>query len=94
MSACDKKFRLLQRSERFDHIFRLNSPTTTRSSAARENPVFRDADYAWRGVFSRHVSLLSIVIGHRATTKKYGAVKDKLFPARRSTAQLAVLPLQ
>ena len=27
MSACDKKFRLLQWSERFDHFFRLSSPT-------------------------------------------------------------------
>ena len=53
----------------------------TRSSAARENHVFWDAAYAWRGVFLRHVTLLVIVIGHRATPKKRGAVKDKLFPA-------------
>ena len=39
----------------------------TKSSAARENPGFLDADYAWRG-FLRHVTLLAIVIGHRATS--------------------------
>ena len=36
------------------------------------------------------MSLPAIVIGHRATPKKRGAVKDKLFPAffpRRSAAQ-------
>ena len=41
------------------------------------------------GVFLRHVILLAIVICHRATSKKCGAVKDKLFPAfisQRGTA--------
>ena len=32
-------------------------------------------------VFSWHVTLLAIVIGHGATPRKCGAVKDKLFPA-------------
>ena len=41
---------------------------STKSSAARENPVSLDADYAWR-VFLRHMTLLAIVIGHRATPK-------------------------
>ena len=43
---------------------------------------------AW--VFLRHVTLLAIVIGHRATPKKCGVVKYKLFPdfiSRRGTAQ-------
>ena len=31
--------------------------------------------------FLQHVTVLAIVIGHRATPKKRGAVKDKLFPA-------------
>ena len=39
------------------------------ANPARKNPVFSDADYAWR-VFLQHVTLLAIVIGHRATTKK------------------------
>ena len=43
------------------------------------------------GDFLRHVTLLAIVIGHRATPKKCGAVKDQLFPAffsRRSAVYL------
>ena len=43
-------------------------------------------------VFLRHVTLLVIVIGHRATPKKRGAVKNKTlpsfhFPAQRGEAQ-------
>ena len=54
--------------------------------ARRVKILFFYADYAWR-VFLRHVT---IVTGHRATPKKCGAVKDKLFPAfflRRGAAQ-------
>ena len=75
------------------HAAKFSKRGPTKSSAARESP----DDYAWR-VFLRHVTLLAIVVGHRATPKKRGAVKNKPFPAfisrrdvaQRSAAQLAV----
>ena len=60
-----------------------------KSSAARENPVFWDADYAGR-FFLRHVTPLAIVIGHRATPKKRGAVKDTFFTALRNVATVMI----
>ena len=48
----------------------INSANVAQPRAARRVKIlfFWDADYAWR-VFLRHVTLLAIVIGHRATPK-------------------------
>ena len=65
----------------------------TKSSAACENPVFWGCWLSMEGSFLRHLPLLAIVIGHRATPN--GAAKDKLFPAfisRRGAACSVALP--
>ena len=59
---------------------KIQKRSPTRSSMSRENPVFCDADYPWRGVFLRHMIVLAIVIGHKARPEKRSAVKDKLLP--------------
>ena len=59
----------IQHSRLFDNrrgAAKFSKRCPTKSNATRENPVFWDADHAWRG-FLRHVTLLAIVIGHRAT---------------------------
>ena len=93
------------RLERVEHLYtkRYKNKATAPQNLANVAPpkaarrvkilFFFYADYAWRIYFLRHVTLLAIVIGHRATPKNV-AVKDKFFPAFISRRGAALRSLQ
>ena len=66
-----------------------NSANVAPRAARRVTSMFWGMLIMHGGFFLRHVTLLAIVIGHRATPKKRGAVKDKLFPAFISRSRAA-----